>query len=99
MMLLLFWVDFFSMIVNSFILQRLADVNLYHEFCLTMKKYWFFMALAFGLNVNGNYLLNDINLGMDSTGDFGWITKEGRNQLIANSTDLSTEEKAKLLLD
>ena len=97
MMLLLFGVDTFSMIVNYFILQRLAHVNLYREFSLTMKKYWFFMALVFAMSMSGMYAFNDINLGMDSTGKFGWITKEGRFELIINSTDLSEEEKTLLM--
>ena len=43
------------------------------------------------------YANRDINLGLDTTGEFGWITKEGRIQLIINSTDLSQEEKDLLL--
>ena len=44
-----------------------------------------------------NFGINDINFGMDNTGDFQWITDDGRYDLIRNSVELSLDEKAKLL--
>ena len=98
MMLLLFVVDTISVMINSFILGKLTDVNLFQEFCLILKKYWIFIAIRMGANMCVQYSTNDINLGMDSTGDFEWITNKGRFQLISNSTDLSEEEKAMLVM-
>ena len=97
MMLILFGVDTISVIVNAIILKKYTDVNLLREFCLILKRYWLFMAIKFGSSMFVNYASRDINFGMDSTGEFGWITKEGRIQLILNSTDLSEEEKSLLL--
>ena len=97
-MLLLSAVDTFSMVINSLILIKFANISLYYEICRLVKKYWIFLAIRFGMNICGNYASNDINLGMDSTGEFQWITKEGRYQLINISKDLSKEEKMMLLL-
>ena len=97
MMLLLFSVDTLSMILNSFGLSILTDVKLLKECCYIMKKYWLFMALRFALSVCNQYATNDINLGIDSTGQWEWITKEGRFRLIQNSTELSEEERSILL--
>ena len=99
MMLLLFGVDTISVIVNSLILKTLADIDLFQEFCRIMKNYWFVFAVRFGQIMCTQYATKDINLGMDFTGEFEWITKEGRLQLIVNSTELSEEEKAQLLLE
>ena len=99
MMLLLFGVDTLSVIVNSLILRELTDIDLLQEFCRIMKKYWFFIAVRFANSMCTQYATKDINLGLDSTGEFEWITKEGRLQFISNATELSEEEKAKLLLE
>ena len=98
-MLLLFGVDTISVIVNSLILKKLTDINLFQEFCRIMKKYWFFIAVRFGFSMCTQYATKDINLGLDSTGEFEWITKEGRIQFISNSTELSEEEKTQLLYE
>ena len=97
MMLLHFGMDSFSLIVNAFILRNLTDVNLNDEVGATIKKYWLFMATHFGISMCINYAVNDINLGMDTTGQWLWITKEGRLRFINDSTELSIEEKAMLL--
>ena len=97
MMLLLFSVDTLSMIINSIGLSILTDVKLFKECCFIMKRYWLFMALRFALSVCNQYATNDINLGIDSTGQWEWITKEGRYRLIQNSTELSEEERSILL--
>ena len=43
------------------------------------------------------FVTKDINLGMDSTGEWNWITNDGRASLINGSTVLSNEEKDRLL--
>ena len=43
--------------------------------------------------------LNDINVANDMTYAFTWITKEGRSELINNSTYLTDEAKSMLLAD
>ena len=97
MMLLLFGVDAFSVIVNSFILSTLSSVNLFRECCRIMKIYWHFIVVKFSFQMMIMFLTKDINLGMDLTGEWNWITNDGRIGLISNSTDLSIEEKSLLL--
>ena len=97
-MSLLFVVDVLCVILNSLILLKITDVNLYQEIGEIMKKYWFFIAVKYAMNMSSHFASKDINLGMDATGEFGWITNEGRFQYIGNSTDLSEGEKAELLL-
>ena len=96
-MLLLFGIDILSIIVNSQILSKLTDVKLYPELCRIMKGYWKLMAVIFALNSCAYFATTDINLGLDSTGEWAWINQEGRLQLINNSIYLSDEEKAILL--
>ena len=97
MMLLLFGIDILCVILNSQILSTLTDVALYQEFCWTMKRYWKFMVVRLAWNSIGYFLTRDINMGVDLTGEFAWITQEGRVQLIRNSVDLLDDEKAMLL--
>ena len=97
MTLLLFGVDAVSVLVNSFILSTLAKVNLFRDCCRIMKKYWYFIAVQFALKMMTQFATKDINLGMDSTGEWNWITNDGRASLINGSTVLSNEEKALLL--
>ena len=69
------------------------------EFQGGINKYWSFLIIKFGVTVSANFLLTDINLGMDSTGKFEWITSEGRQRLIYNSTEHTDDEKFMLLED
>ena len=93
MMLLLFGVDVLSVLINFLILSTWTNVKLFQEFSRIMKEYWLFMAIKFGFKMCNWFVLKDINFGMDSTGNWNWITDEGRYQLIGNSTDLPHEEK------
>ena len=97
MMLLLFGMDTFCLTINALILWRWTNVSLNQELGKTVKKFWLFMAINFAISMCFNYGLNDINCGMDSTGQWLWITKEGRFQFINDSTDISEEEKAIIL--
>ena len=97
MMSLLFGVDALSMVANTLILLKWTDVNLFQEVCRTIKRYWLLMVIRLSISFYTNFATRDINVGMDATGEWGWITKEGRFQLIRNSTDLSDEEKFILL--
>ena len=97
MMLILFGVDTLSVLVNSFILATFTNVSLFKEFCRMMKTYWHFIAVKFAMSMMIMFVTKDINLGMDSTGKWDWITNDGRINLINNSIDLSYEEKSQLL--
>ena len=98
MMLLLFGVDVFSVFVNYLILSKLTNVKLFQELCRIMKKFWLLVAVKFATKMCTWFVTKDINFGMDSTGNWDWITEDGRIQLISNSTDLSDEEKNAFLL-
>ena len=95
-MILLFGVDVLSSLINSFVLSSFTNVSLFQEFCRIMKKYWHFFAVKFATNMYMMFATKDINLGMDSTGEFNWITNHGRIELINSSTELSPEEKTLL---
>ena len=97
MMILLFGFDIFSTLINSFVLSISTNIKLLREFCSIMKRYWHFFAIKYASNILLMFVIKDINLGMDTTGEFNWITNDGRIELINGSTDLSYEEKSVLL--
>ena len=93
MMGLLLGVDVLSSLINGLTLSSLTNVNLFREICRIMMKYWHFIAAKFAAEMFRMFALKDINLGMDSTGKFNWITDDGRISLINGSTELPYEEK------
>ena len=95
MMLLLFGIDILSVIVNFKILSKWTGIDLYEEFCMTMKRYWTVMAVKFAFNSCLYFGSKDVNFGVES--EWGWITQEGWIQLINNTSDIPDEEKAILL--
>ena len=97
MMTLLFGVDILSTMMNSLTLSILTNVNISYEFYRIIKRYWHFIAVKFTLNMFMFLATKDINVGMDKTGEYNWITTDGRIQMINGSTDLSYEEKFLLL--
>ena len=82
--------DVLSVLATSVVLWKVASINMLQEFLGVIDKYWLFFIINSG---------SDINLGMDSSWSFDWITSEGRRSLIYNSTDLTDEEKMKLMTD
>lgn len=97
MMILLFGVDTLSVFVNFVILSTRTNINIFTESCRILKKYWYFIAIKYAENMCLMFLTKDINLGMDSTGDFNWITNDGKISLINGSSYLSYEEKTMLI--
>ena len=97
MMTLLFGVDVLSTLINSFTLSALTKVNLFYELYRITKRYWHFIAIKFSLQMFIMLAQKDINMGMDKTGEYNWISTDGRIKLINGSTDLSYEEKFLLL--
>ena len=67
------------------------------EFHDGIKKYWFFFVMKLGLTMSGYFSITDVNLGMDVSGRFVWITSAGRDFLIYNSSEQTDEEKSMLL--
>ena len=62
-----------------------------------LHKHWLFFVIKLGAIMSAYFSTTDINLGMDSSRKFDWITSEGRHCLIYNSTELSDYEKSMLL--
>ena len=90
---LLIGVDCCSVVLNAFLLSKFGNVNLLQEFSNAMKHYWFIFVILQTLQNCLYFCFNDINMAMDLTTQFTWITSEGRLTLIHNSTDLTDYEK------
>ena len=88
MLFLLFAVDTASVFFNAFWLWTRVKVNLFQEFCLILGNYWFFIATKLAMIIAANFATNDINLGMDATREFNWITNQGRFGLINDTMEL-----------
>ena len=96
-MILLFGIDIFSALLNGVLLKTIGKININGEFCEVLKKYWHFMVLKLSLTIFLTLRSKDLNSGTDWTLKFPWITDEGRQTMIFNSTTLSEAEKAILL--
>ena len=92
----LFAFDTLSALINSFCLWKMLDINMFHEFCRVLEKYWFFMGVKLSFNMVTYFSVNDINAGMDKTRAFQWISDEGWMDLVNRSSDLTNEEKKEL---
>ena len=86
-MSILFIVDTLSVTVNSFLLWKILNVNMMHEFCKFLNKYWFLIAVPLELSMSLYLACKDVNLGIDETYSYPWISDEGRLYLIYNLTD------------
>ena len=91
MLFLLFAVDTVSVLFNAFWLWTRVNVNLFREFCSVLGNYWYLIATKLAMIIAANFATNDINLGMDATREFNWITAEGRLGLMNNSMELPTD--------
>ena len=96
-MTILFVVDTLSIILNAFCLWKVVKINILPEFYRTISKYWYFMTINLGYVMNVYFSTTDINLGMDQTQSFQWITNEGWINLVNTSTYLSSQEKTELI--
>ena len=92
----LFAIDLICMVLTAVSLYKFCNLNVLQEFCKLLKKYWWMMMLQLSF-ITISLGSTDINFAMDYTGKFLWISDEGRYDLINNSSDLSENEKAKLL--
>ena len=55
------------------------------------------LAIVMAQQIAHYFAFNDIIVANDMTNEFAWMTKEGRLEMIYNSTYLSDEEKFILL--
>ena len=96
-MIILFSVDLFSVLINGFCFWKTLTVNMVPEFCRIISQYWLFMSINLACSMALYFISTDINSGMDQTRSFEWITEEGWINLVNRSTDLTREEKFKLI--
>ena len=93
----LFAADTASMLLNAIVLWKFTGIIFMQEFCKVIKKYKSILAIKLAWACFHFFFLNEINLGMDWSFKFMWITNEGRLALYQNSTDLSNDEKVFLI--
>ena len=77
--------------ICAFILDSYCKINLFIEFCDSMKNFWFIVALRLAYTMLAFFANNDLNMGIDK--NFDWMTDDGRRRIILTSSDLSNEEK------
>lgn len=92
-LLSMFGVDVLSVFLNAYCLSKFASVNFYQYFLKFLKKYWMLLVLKLGFDLSFYFGFNDINIGMDMTTKFSWISDEGRMTFINCSNELTAEEK------
>ena len=96
-LLSLFAADTISMLFNALALWKFTGITFMREFCKIIKKYKSILAIKLSYAVFIFFVFNEINLGMDMSLRFDWITNKGRFDLYHNSTDLSEDERNLLI--
>ena len=84
----LFVIDIICLVFNSIIIWIFTDVNMLNEFCTAMQKYWYIMALQLANNLYFYFFMHDVNLAIDLTQTFYWITHHENVSQVTNSTVL-----------
>ena len=93
MMSILFIVDLLSVMINSFLLWKILNVNVLKQFKEVLCKYWFMIAVPLELSMSLYLACTDVNLGIDESHSYPWISREGRQYLIYNLTDPAVFKK------
>ena len=96
-MFILFAVDTSSVVINFIALWKMMNVNLLHKISQVLEKNRLFFAISLAHKISAYFITSDINVGMGGTREFLWTSHDGWRSLIENSTDLSDEEKTRLL--
>ena len=94
---LLFGIDLFCVILNTLYVSKFGRVDLIMQFSKLLENYWIVVVIQMMDGIVFYFGLNDINMGLDMTLKFDWITADGRAKFIYNATDLTDENKAMLL--
>ena len=92
----MFSIDVIAMLLSAILLYFYGKINFFREFCIVMKKYWIILIVKLPV-IAMHFGYNDINLGMDYTMNFLWLTDDGRLKLIQDDSDLSVQEKSMLI--
>ena len=91
-MCFLYAVDTIGAAINWIALWKVTKINMLQEFRGVLTKYWLFVVIKLSYPMTSYFSSHDVNFGFDSSGQFEWITPEGRLNLIHYSTDLTNEE-------
>ena len=89
----LFAIDLVCLSLNSIIIWIFSNVNIFQELCSALQKYWYIMALKLVNNLYFHFFANDVNLAMDWTKEFLWITNNKTIAQMSNATELGLDEK------
>ena len=87
-MLVLFAIDLLCFSLNASIVWWYCSVNLFKEICNVVQKYWYIMAVKLTFIMQSNFFVNDVNLGLDTTHQFSWVTNNQNFSSICNSTNI-----------
>ena len=85
-MFVLFIMDLVCLLVNSSIIWILTKINIFKEFCIIMRKYWYILPIYMANNIYFRFYMLDVNLATDMTGNFCWITNNANISVLLNST-------------
>ena len=88
--------DLLAMVISGIFLWYSCNIDLFQFFCHMMDEYLMVFMVKLPTIVMF-FGVRDVNFGIDYTGEYSWITDEGRFQLICNSFHISEEEKSLLL--
>ena len=86
-MFTLFAVDLVCLSINSGLIWVCCRVNVFNEICKILQKYWWIIALNLA-NKTASFSGNDVNLALDFTYDFNWITNNETFSTTSNSTNI-----------
>ena len=84
----LFLMDLVRLSLSSSMLWIFCKVNLFKEFCLALRKYWYILAVKMTNDVYLHFFNKDVNIASNISGKFVWIRNEVNVTLNANSTEI-----------
>ena len=96
-MTILFGVDMLSFFITVICFWKIAKIDVLQEFCRMIGKYWYYMAIILAAITAVGIITTDINLGMDESQSYQWITNDGWINLVNQSIHLTNEEKAEVI--
>ena len=87
-MFILFAFDALSVTINSIWLKKKLNLNMLLEFHRVIRRYWTFMLIQLSYLLTGYFHCSDVNSGFDPSGNYEWITNEGRVNMMNKSIEL-----------
>ena len=90
--------DLLAMVISSIFLKYFCNIDLFQVFCNMIGEYWIVFLIKLP-SIAWAFGARDVNMGLDLSAKFLWITDEGRFTMICNSSHISEEEKSFLLVN